>query len=234
MRIEFANRKEAELIIADRQEEVGQAVNELGLAGSHPVLVLVGGASGVTDKQQAIISQVIEHVAGVVEKIEAAIVDGGTDSGVMAAVGQARNKGRYDFPLVGVAVKNLVNWPGEPNERPAGHDRYPLEAYHSHFILVPGQNWGDEAKPLANVGTVIAGKNPSVTILLNGGNIAKQDIAHSLEANRPVFVLSGTGRYADELAADPPDSDLIQIVPASDFEGVKSKVRAFLSANRSG
>lgn len=233
MKIEFSDRKEAELVIAGRREEVGQAVNALGLAGSHPVLVLVGGASGVTDEQQAVISQVIEHVAGVIGKIEAAIVDGGTDSGVMAAIGQARNKGRYDFPLVGVAVESLVNWPGEPTGRPAGHDRFPLEAHHSHFILVPGQNWGDESKSLANVGTAIAGEYPSVTILLNGGNIAKQDIAHSLEANRPVLVLSGTGRYADELAADPPDSDLIQIVPALDFEVVISKVKAFLSGDRS-
>ncbi len=56
MKIEFKNRNEAELVITSRQEEVGQAVNTLGLAGSQPVLVLVGGASGVTDDQQPIIS----------------------------------------------------------------------------------------------------------------------------------------------------------------------------------
>ncbi len=234
MKIEFKNRNEAELVITIGQEEVGQAVNVLGLAGSKPVLVLVGGASGVTDDQQAIISGVIENVAEVVEMTEAAIVDGGTDSGIMAAIGQARNKGRYAFPLIGVAVESLVFWPGEPTDRSTGQDSFPLEAHHSHFILVPGQNWGDESKSLADVGTAIAGENPSVTILLNGGHIAKQDVAHSLEANRPVIVLSGTGRYADELAADPPDSDLIQIVPASDYEVVASTVKAFLSGDRSG
>lgn len=233
MKIEFSNHQEAELVIAGNHEEVGQAVQALGLAGSQPVLVLVGGASGVTEEQQAIISQAIEQVAEVIEITGAAVVDGGTDSGVMAAIGQARYKGQYDFPLVGVAVKNLVNWPGQPADRPAGEDRFPLEAHHSHFVLVPGQNWGDESRSLANVGTAIAGTNPSVTILLNGGNIAKQDIAHSLEVGRPVLVLSGTGRYADELAADPPVSDLIQIVPASDYEAITSKVRGLLSGDGS-
>ncbi|MGD2048465.1 MAG: hypothetical protein PVH03_03180 [Chloroflexota bacterium] len=231
MKIEFSNDQEAELVIVGKGEEVGQAVQALGLAGSRPVLVLVGGASGVTDEQQAIISQAIEVVAKVIETTGAAVVDGGTDSGVMAAIGQARYKGQYDFPLVGVAVKNLVNWPGQPADRPAGEDRFPLEAHHSHFVLVPGQNWGDESKSLADVGTAIAATHPSLTILLNGGNIAKQDIAHSLEAGRPVLVLSGTGRYADELATDPPESELIQIVPASDYEVVTSRVYGTLLGN---
>ncbi len=161
---------------------------------------------------------------------EAAIVDGGTDSGVMAAIGQARNKGRHKFPLVGVAVESLVNWPGEPTDRSAGQDVFHWKRITptlSSFLA----DWGDESKSLADVGTAIAGDNPSVTILLNGGHIAKQDVAHSLVANRPVIVLSGTGRYADELAADPPDSDLIQIVPASDYEVVASTVKAFLSGD---
>jgi hypothetical protein len=130
-----------------------------------------------------------------------------------------------------VAVKNLVNWPGQPADRPASEDRFPLEAHHSHFVLVPGQNWGDESKSLADVGTAIAATHPSLTILLNGGNIAKQDIAHSLEAGRPVLVLSGTGRYADELATDPPESELIHIVPASDYEVVTSRVYGTLLGN---
>lgn len=233
MRIEFSYHQEAELVVVGDREEVGQAVQALGIAGSRPVLVIVGGASGVTEEQQAVIFQAIEIVAEVIETTGAAVVDGGTDSGVMAAIGQARNKGQYDFPLVGVAVESLVNWPGQPDDRPAGQDRFPLEAHHSHFILVPGQNWGDESKSLADVGTEIAGRHPSGTILLNGGNIAKQDIAHSLEVDRPVLVLSGTGRYADELAADPPDSELIQIVPASDYKVVTSKVLGFLSGERS-
>lgn len=229
MKIEFSNRNNAELVIASRHEDVDQAVKDLGLHSLSPVLVLVGGAGGVTEHQLAIISQVIGHIAEVTEIAEMAIVDGGTDSGIMTAIGQARDKGRYNFPLVGVAVENLVNWPGEPSDRPASQDRYPLESHHSHFILVPGQNWGDESESLANVGTVIAGKHHSVTILVNGGNIAKKDISHSLAANRPVLVLSGTGRYADELAADPPDSDLIQIVPAQEHEVVKSKIRSLLA-----
>lgn len=229
MKIKFSEQSEAELVKADRIDEVNQAVKSLGLAHSRPVLVLVGGAGGVSDEQKAIINHAITIVAEVVDRNQVAVVDGGTDSGVMAAIGQARKSGRYRFPLVGVAVENLVEWPGEPADRPPGKDRFPLEAHHSHFVLVPGENWGDESKSLAEVGTAIAGKYHSATILLNGGEIAKEDVAHSLEAGRPVIVLQGTGRYADELADHPPGTHMIKIVPASNDEKVASTLQAILS-----
>ena len=47
---------------------------------------------------------------------------------------------------------------------------------------------------------VVAGRRSSVTVLMNGGQIAFTDVAASLGSGRPVVVLAGTGRTADAIA----------------------------------
>ena len=69
------------------------------------------------------------------------------------------------------------------------------------MILVPGQTWGDESPWLSLVATAIADGQPSVTLVVNGGQITYDDIEHSLQADRPVIILAGTGRAADTIAA---------------------------------
>jgi hypothetical protein len=41
----------------------------------------------------------------------------------------------------------------------------------------------------------------SVTFLVNGGEIAWEDVAQSVKAGRPVIVIEGSGRTADALAS---------------------------------
>ncbi len=40
----------------------------------------------------------------------------------------------------------------------------------------------------------------SMTLLVNGGDIAWQDVSESVAAGRPVLVIAGSGRTADTLA----------------------------------
>jgi hypothetical protein len=51
------------------------------------------------------------------------------------------------------------------------------------------------------VATAVAGGAPSLTLLANGGDLAYDDVRHSLAADRPVLALTTTGRTADEIAA---------------------------------
>jgi SLOG in TRPM, prokaryote len=115
-----------------------------------------------------------------------------------AARARARARAEASFPLVGVAAEKKVILPRDGAEP---GDRAPLERNHSHFVPVPGSFWGDESPWLSWVATEIAGSAPSATVLINGGEIAFQDVAHSLEAHRPVLVIAGTGRTADRIAA---------------------------------
>jgi len=65
---------------------------------------------------------------------------------------------------------------------------------------VPGENWGDESRWLSRVAQTLAEDRPTVTILINGGEIALRDVQHSVDAHRPVLVLEGSGRAAEDLA----------------------------------
>lgn len=46
----------------------------------------------------------------------------------------------------------------------------------------------------------IAGDYPSVTVLINGGSIALVDAIENLKVHRPLIVIEGSGRLADEIA----------------------------------
>jgi hypothetical protein len=185
------------------EAELPQAIQALNLRFPAPVLVLVGGAAGVEGDDRPNIEGAVREIAKAVEAAGAIVLDGGTQSGVMACIGQARSQGNYKFPLVGVAVENLVTWPGRHEaeglfDKP--HKHWPLESNHSHFILVPGNKWGDESPWIAKAASWISTGRPSVTVLINGGSIARKDIANSVIAGREVVILRGSGRFADELA----------------------------------
>jgi SLOG in TRPM, prokaryote len=169
----------------------------LGVAVRRPVLVSVGGASGMTPDHLAVMAKALEHIVPALDGWGVTIVDGGTDSGVMKVMGQLRAAAGARFPLVGVAAEGTVIVPGIP----ARPDAAALEPHHTQVLLVPGQTWGDESPWLSRVATAIADGQPSLTLVVNGGEITYDDIDHSLQADRPVIILAGTGRTADTIAA---------------------------------
>ncbi|WP_158848925.1 hypothetical protein [Saccharothrix deserti] len=163
---------------------------ELGGAGlplGRPVLVLVGGADGMDRAGLESLELVLRDLVPLLDECGAVVVDGGTDTGVMRAVGRARAAAGGRFPLIGVAAEVAV-------------DVAAFEPNHTHLVLVPGGTWGDESPWLADVADVVAGSQPSLTVLVNGGAITFDDAEHSLGRNRPLVVLRGSGRTADAIA----------------------------------
>ena len=151
----------------------------------------------MTPDQLASMAEAMKRLVPALDRWGAAVVDGGTDSGVMRVMGQARDSAGASFPLVGVAAEGTVIVPGTLPAPGAAA----LEPHHTQVILVPGDAWGDESPWLSRVATAIAGGKPSLTLVVNGGQITYDDIEHSLRAGRPVIVLAGTGRTADTIAA---------------------------------
>jgi hypothetical protein len=181
----------------DQPGDLRAALQDLNVAVHRPVLVCVGGAGGMTPDDLAVTATALQRVIPTLEEWQAAVVDGGTDSGVMKVTGRLREAAQGHFPLIGVAAEGTVIFPGS-SARP---DAAALEPHHTHVILVPGQAWGDESPWLSAVATAIADGQPSLTLVINGGQITYDDIDHSLRASRPVLVLDGTGRTADAIAA---------------------------------
>lgn len=207
-----------------------KAVAELGLAGSYPVIVLIGGE--VDKMQMDPTQQAIETISQTAEEMNAIVISGGTDMGIMAEVGRIRAQRGYKFPLVGIAPETLVTWSGGPHSAKFlwwGEQRWQLEPHYSHFILVPGNQFGDESPWIADTASILSKGSRSVTILLNGGEVSRKDIDLSLEKGRPVIALSRSGRLADELARQPVRSSLITIIPVHSLQRVGEAIHAALS-----
>ena len=225
--------QQALCVFLDERSNLAQALEELGLKGRYPVIVLIGG---VLDEHQADVTRrAIEMIARTAENMRAVIICGGTDMGVMAEIGQTRLRKRYKFPLVGIAPEELVTWPGGPHSTKVlwwGNKRWQLESHYSHFILVPGSQFGDESPWIINAATLLSNGRQCVTILINGGEVSRKDIELSLKNGRPVIALSRTGRLADELARQPERDKLITVIPANAEQRIVEAIQAALTINK--
>ena len=210
-------------------DELEQAVIQMGLV-DRPVIVLIGGH--ILPEHTHVTLQAIEVLTKVAEVLDAALICGGTDLGVMAAVGKARGRNGYQFPLIGIAPEGIVTWPEGPRNGSlvlSGNEREQLEPHHSHFILVPGNQFGDETKWIVRAATMIAaGGNKSVTLLVNGGKVSQHDVEEGLRADRPLIVLAGTGRLADEIANHHVRNSMIKVIPAQNRRLLAETLRSLL------
>lgn len=203
----FPNGKTAHAVQVDNFVNLSATLYDLGFQDSRPVLVVVGGASKVSTADLARLRLLfVEVVAPLAEELNAYVVDGGTDAGVMKMMGQARSEINATFPLIGVAPIGTVTL---PNTNFISPNAAILEPNHTHFILVPGSNWGDESPWQARVASLLANEAPSIALLINGGDIALVDVMENLKVGRPVVVIAGSGRLADEIAfaRNHPDSE---------------------------
>jgi predicted Rossmann-fold nucleotide-binding protein len=214
-KIIFSKNNHSQCALPNDIEELEQALTQMGLVG-RPVIVLIGGH--IFSEHANSTNQAIEVIAKTAEALDAAVICGGTDIGVMAVVGKVHGRSGYQFPLIGIAPEGSVTWPEGPrvgNLVQTGGEREQLEPHHSHFILVPGSQFGAETKWISRAATMIAsGRHKSVTVLANGGKVSQMDVEEGLVADRPLIVLSGTGRLADEIASKPVKNQLITVIPA--------------------
>lgn len=61
---------------------------------------------------------------------------------------------------------------------------------------------------------------------MNGSQVARQDVAHSLAEGRPVLVIAGTGRLAEEMATVANRPEGVQVISP---EEAAETVRRFLT-----
>ena len=170
-------------------DELSEGLKLLGFSKERPAIVIVGGAGGMTSEDIEKVQEFFEsRLVPFSSSKDAVIIDGGTDSGVMAAAGRAVKKAGDGIPLIGVAAREV-----EMIETF-------LEQNHSHFILCPGTHWGDEAEWIAATAKAISGSLSRVAILINGGQIAWEDARLNIEYGSPILIAEGSGRTADVIA----------------------------------
>ncbi|MBD1910886.1 MULTISPECIES: hypothetical protein [unclassified Leptolyngbya] len=196
--VAFGDRLKAVAMQVPEDAPLDTVLELMQIPHPRPVLVLIGGASQISaSDQQLLRSLFVQVLAPLAQTLNAVVVDGGTDAGIMRMMGRARIRTRGTFPLLGVAPVGLVALPDQPLPNT---DAAYLEPHHTHFLMIPGAQWGAESEWIARLATAIAQDEPSVTLLINGGEVSWLDTRENVEEGRPVIAIAGSGRTADVLA----------------------------------
>lgn len=182
------------------------ALTELGLTRPRPVLILVGGAANLDIRVKEALIPVFTSLALGLDHLGALVIDGGTPFGVMELMGRARHRLAATFPLLGMAPQGRIALDAQKDEVPdprTSQDamKVPLDPHHSHFLLVPGDRWGDESPWMQAAAEAVCAGHGSLMLVAGGGKVTRLDLVHRLRAGGSVLLLAGTGGTADDLAA---------------------------------
>jgi len=163
-----------------------------------PVIVVSGGADDLRGSElvaaRSLLGPAVREAAS---RTGAAIVDGGTDVGVMGLIGDERARDPDAMPvLLGVAPAGKVDSGGADDNA-----QLPLEPNHTHFVLADSDEWGGETPLLTALADEVSGGAPVVMVLAGGGDGALGEVREALARGWPLFALDGTGGLADEVAA---------------------------------
>jgi hypothetical protein len=228
--IRFPNGNRAQLVTAQAGAEAAHILKTLGIEQPEALIIVVGGAATLDDAiksdeaLKSCLTQLFSRgIARAAVKAKALIIDGGTHAGVMAMMGQGEaDRGRKSV-LLGVAPAGKVTYPGGPAEGSI-EDSAPLDPNHSHFVLVQSDEWGGETDTMYELAEALASRVlappppaddssstqdrakalpaniPVVSVLVNGGPIAKDEVLRSVRQGWPIIVIENSGRLADEIA----------------------------------
>jgi hypothetical protein len=196
----FRNGRQAYLVAPPWGTPAAEILKALDIPSPKGLIMLIGGASGL---DKALVSGLTQLFSRVVARIAAAlgalIMDGGTQAGVMSIMGRALAGAGRQSPLLGVAPAGKVTYPGGPVQKPEKTGAR-LEPNHSHFVLVDSREWGGETATFYELAETLGKNIKVVTILADGGPVARQELLASVRHGWPIFVLAGTGRLADKIA----------------------------------
>ena len=197
--ITFENGNRAVVITAPRDASAQAILDALEITSPRAVILLFGGAAGLDDSRKAHLTTLFaDGVTPVAAELGALIIDGGTQSGVMAMMGEAVARSPGTCQLLGIAPKGKIMHP-ELAGASAVSDGAPLEPNHSHFVLVESNEWGGETGMMLELARAF--NAPIAAIVVNGGEIAAKEALQSVRNGWQLLVVEGSGRFADELSA---------------------------------
>jgi hypothetical protein len=213
--ITFDNGNHAVVVTAGRDTDAQTILKTLDLAQPHALIMVFGGAKGLDDSQKVRLAELFtDAIAPAAAELGALVIDGGTQSGVMAMMGEALARDGRGSQLLGVAPAGKVTYPGAPSDANIGNGT-PLEPNHSHFVLVEGDEWGSETDMMFKLAGAL--NVPVATTLINGGSIAGSEALQSVRNGWQLLVVEGSGRFADEISAAVRDGQFAKSAEASEI-----------------
>jgi len=198
--IHFPSGNRAQAIFPPAGTRATDLLHTLDIKQPNAVIIIAGGASKMDEQVHPDVVRLFTRViAQVAASAKALIIDGGTQAGEMAIMGQAVAEQQRRSMLLGVAPAGSVTYPGKSTDM-SGNEGVPLDPNHSHFVLVETDKWGGETETMYELAKTLSVGRPSVAVLINGGSIAKREVLHNVRQRRPIIVIEGSGRLADEIA----------------------------------
>lgn len=184
------------------------------------VLITVTGGAGAYVIPPAVEPIFCKGLMKAARATNAWIVTGGTDSGVMKAVGEAYRKHSVEnVPCIGIASYNALNnkqilMPSnktiEYSTIPGGGP--PLNPYHTHFVLVDGQKYmknekdifGHEIEFRSDLESFLCSEEmfdiPLLLVVVGGGPGTLKTVYEGVVRKFPVVVINKTGGVADAIS----------------------------------
>ncbi len=170
----------------------------LGISSPSPVLAVIGTTTDLDVELDAQLLPAVLAAVDVVARSRAVIVTGGTDAGVFHLVRLALAVASSPpAGIVGVAPDGLV----AADDGPPSADRVDVDPGLTALVRVKGDQWGDETPMLSRVVTELAVPGRAAVLLVGGGDGTRVEVKEHLRQRRPIVVLGGSGRMADEVAA---------------------------------
>ncbi|HYU73655.1 MAG TPA: hypothetical protein VEL31_13325 [Ktedonobacteraceae bacterium] len=217
--IHFPNGNLAQAILPPAGTRATDLLHTLNIRQPNAVIIIAGGAFKMDEQVHPDLVRLFTRgIAQVAASTRALIIDGGTHAGVMTIIGQAVAEQQRRTTLLGVAPAGIVTYPGKSTGM-SGNECVQLDPNHSHFVLVETGEWGGETDTMYELAKALSAGRPSVAILINGGSIAKSEVLHNVRQRRPIIVMEGSGRLADEIArlwqekpSSIPDPQLVEII----------------------
>jgi hypothetical protein len=199
--IRFPNDNRAVFVEASPKEDAADLIKALEIKKPATVLLLIGGADDLDPALNTKIEQLLEQgLARAAADTNALIIDGGTKAGVMELMGKViALRGRVT-PLLGVAPAGKVTYPGGP-EAGSIADGAALDPNHSHFVLAEGDDWPIGTEVMFKLAHEFAKEARVVGVLVNGGDETREEVSRCVKYGWPIVVIEGSGRLADEIAA---------------------------------
>ncbi|NJL95133.1 MAG: hypothetical protein HC915_16145 [Anaerolineae bacterium] len=202
--IRFGPEKTAQLIETLPTISAVDVVRWFALPALRHTIVVHGGGQAVDRLLHTRLKRLLaDSLVRFAEDNPALVADGGTDAGVMEMLGDAYALVNATFPLMGITVGNAITYPGGP---PPAEGRFPLNPDHTHFVVLEANDFGAESQLL--VGMARSSGPSGLAMVINGGQIVRNEVEMHARLGTPIIAIKGSGRYADDLANAAPGDPL--------------------------
>ena len=158
--IVFENGRSALLVEASQGKNPYAIISQLKIRQPKAVIVVAGGAKGLDEQLTPRLRLLFNRgIARAAAQAGAVILDGGTNSGVMALTGAAVADRGDEVALIGVAPAGKSGY-RKADGAGGGGQTGVLEPFHSHFVLVEGDTYGSETATLFSLAEALAQPPP--------------------------------------------------------------------------